>query len=56
MDLPNRAADLFVRLCLQNQGRLGNAKRKLPDFASLMQEEIAGLEAAVIEAFALRPN
>jgi hypothetical protein len=54
VDLPNRAADLFVRLCLQNQGRLGKAKRKLPQFAPLSNEEIADLEAAVAEAFALK--
>ncbi len=54
VDLPNRAADLFVRLCLQNQGRLGKAKRKLPPFAPLSNEEIADLEAAVAEAFALK--
>jgi hypothetical protein len=30
VDLPNRAADLFVRLCLQNEGRLAKNKRKLP--------------------------
>jgi hypothetical protein len=54
VDLPNRAADLFVRLCLQNQGRLGKTKRQLPQFAPLANKEIANLEAAVAEAFALK--
>lgn len=54
VDLPNRAADLFVRLCLQNKGCLGKTKRKLPQFAPLSDEEISGLEAAVAEAFALK--
>lgn len=54
VDLPNRAADLFVRLCLQSNGTLSKAKRQLPDYAALRDEEIAGLEAAVAEAFALK--
>ncbi len=53
VDLPNRYADLFVRLCLQGNGTLSKAKRQLPDYAMLSDEEIAGLEAAVVEAFAL---
>jgi hypothetical protein len=44
----------LVRLCLQNQGRLGKTKRKLREFAPLSNEEITGLEAAVAEAFALK--
>jgi hypothetical protein len=53
VDLPNRHADLFVRLCLQNNGALSKSKRQHPDFALLSRQEIAGLEAAVTEAFAL---
>jgi hypothetical protein len=57
VDLPNRQADLFVRLCLQNNGSLSKAKRQLPEYIILGDTEIAGLEAAVIEAFALqKPN
>ena len=56
VDLPNRHADLFVRLCLQNNGSLSKAKRQLPDYAMLTEKEIAGLEAAVAEAFALKPK
>jgi hypothetical protein len=54
VDLPNRHADLFVRLCLQNNGTLSKAKRQLPEYAVLSDEEIAGLDAAVGEAFALK--
>ena len=54
VDLPNRHADLFVRLCLQNLGALSKSKRQLPEYAVLSNDEIAGLEAAVAEAFALK--
>jgi hypothetical protein len=53
VDLPNRHADLFLRLCLQGQGKLSRNKRQLPEFAPLTDSEIAGLEAAVREAFEL---
>jgi hypothetical protein len=43
-----------VRLCLQNNGTLSKAKRQLPEYAMLTDDEIAGLEAAVVEAFALK--
>ena len=54
VDLPNRRADLFVRLCLQNQGILSKAKRQSPEYAALTDQEIAGLERAVAEAFAVK--
>ena len=53
VDLPNRHADLFVRLCLQNHGTLSKAKRDLPEYSGLSNGEIAGLERAVREAFGL---
>ncbi|MFM8359672.1 MAG: Fic family protein [Verrucomicrobiota bacterium] len=53
VDLPNRHADLLVRLCLQNNGALSKAKRQLPEYAGLSHDEIAGLEAAIAEAFGL---
>lgn len=56
VDLPNRHADLFVRLCLQGNGKISKAKRQLPDYAMLSDQEITGLEAAVVEAFALKPK
>ena len=51
VDLPNRHADLFIRLCLQNNGRLSKSKRGLPEFDQLSNEEIAKLEEAVTEAY-----
>ena len=54
VDLPNRHADLLLRLCLQNQGRLSKNKRQMEEYARLTEVEIAGLEAAVIEAFDLK--
>lgn len=54
VDLPNRHADLFVRLCLQNQGTLSKGKRQLPEYTDLSNDEIVGLEAAVVESFALK--
>ena len=56
VDLPNRPADLFVRLCLQGNGVLSKGKRQLPEYSVLSDDEIAGLEAAVSEAFALKPK
>lgn len=53
VDLPNRQADLFVRLCLQNKGHLSKAKRALPDFLLLTEEEFQQLEYAVGTAFNL---
>ncbi len=54
VDLPNRHADLFVRLCLQGNGKISKAKRQLADYAALSDQEITGLEAAVTDAFALK--
>ena len=51
VDLPNRHADLFVKLCLQNNGKLSKAKRGLEEFRELTEEEIRGLEEVVAEAF-----
>lgn len=53
VDLPNRHADLFVRLCVQNKGTLSKAKRRSEEFAKLTASEIDDLEVAVREAFDL---
>lgn len=45
VDMPDRRASLLVRLCLQNGGRLSNAKR--PQFAELTAEEIAEIERSI---------
>lgn len=45
IELPDRRASLFVRLCMQNGGRL--SKRRRNDFQELSDDEIARLEEAV---------
>ncbi|WP_063997128.1 Fic family protein [Ensifer sp. Root127] len=47
IDMPNRRAALFVKLCLQN-GRISKKKRGL--FGELTDDEVSYLEAAVAEA------
>jgi len=47
VELPDRVADLFVKLCRQNHGTLSNRKRELSEFSPLTDEEIAALEAVV---------
>jgi len=51
VDLPEPSANLFLRLCLQNAGRLSQAKRRLPAFDKLTDEEITRLEQAVATAY-----
>jgi Fic family protein len=51
VDLPNRHADLFIRLIRQNAGRLSKGKRKLSEFETLSDDEVASLENAVNQAF-----
>jgi Fic family protein len=46
VDMPDRQIDLFIRLCLQNNGRLSSRKRA-SSFAFLSDEEIARMEQAV---------
>ena len=48
IDMPDRRASLFVRLCMQNGGRLSATKRQ--QFAELADAEIARLETAVQQA------
>ena len=48
--MPDRRATLFVRLCLQNGGRLAARKRRL--FNELSDDEVAAMEGAVREAMA----
>lgn len=45
VDMPDRRASLFVRLSLQNDGRLSQTKRGL--FSELSDEEVTRMEAAV---------
>jgi len=52
VDLPEPAANLLIRLCLQNSGRLSSAKRGLAAFAALTDIEITQLEQAIARAYA----
>jgi hypothetical protein len=49
VELPDRVADLFVKLCRQNGGRLSKRKRELPEFLVLTNEEITALEDVVCQ-------
>ena len=50
VDLPDRQIDLFIRFCLQNNGRLSERKRT-SHFASLTDDEIARMEGAVQDSY-----
>ncbi len=52
VDLPEPTANLFVRLCFQNQGCLSKAKRDHKAFEKLTDDEVNRLEAAVTTAYA----
>jgi Fic family protein len=45
VDMPDRRASLFVRLCLQNHGRLSRGKRS--HFAELTDAEVVRMETAI---------
>jgi hypothetical protein len=49
VELPDRIADLFVKLCRQNGGSLSKKKRNLEEFTPLTDREIEALEAVVRE-------
>lgn len=51
VELPDRIADLFVKLCRQNGGTLSKRKRELPEFSPLTDAEIAALEEVIRKGF-----
>lgn len=55
VDLPETTANLFIKLCLQNDGRLSKSKRKLPAFSMITSEEMELLEEALRTAYDLKP-
>ena len=55
VDMPDRQIDLFIRFCLQNNGRL-SAKKRTSHFDSLSDEEIARMEQAVQSAYGNRAS
>lgn len=50
VDMPDRLIDLFIRLCIENKGRLSKNKRKAK-FEQLTDNEVARMEACVRNAF-----
>jgi len=48
--IPDRLLDLFIRLCLQNNGRLSPTKRKA-HFEALTDDEVARMETAVRDGY-----
>ena len=52
VDMPDRQIDLFVRFCLQNNGRLSKRKRT-SHFDLLSDDEITQMEIAVQSAYGL---
>ncbi|MGD9126448.1 MAG: Fic family protein [Planctomycetia bacterium] len=50
VDMPDRQMDLFIRFCLQNDGRLSSQKRT-SHFSFLTDEEISQMEQAVQAAY-----
>jgi hypothetical protein len=48
--MPDQKIDLFIRFCLQSNGRL-SAQKCLDRFDFLSDEEIAGMEKAVQTAY-----
>jgi hypothetical protein len=46
VDMPDRKIDLFMGLCLQNNGRLSSQKRSR-HFSFLTDDEVTAMEAAV---------
>lgn len=50
VDMPDRLIDLFIQLCLQNNGILSARKRE-SEFSFLIEEELHRMEAAVREGY-----
>jgi hypothetical protein len=50
VDMPDRLIDLFIRLCIENNGRLSKNKREAK-FERLTDKEVARMEAYVRNAF-----
>jgi len=50
VDMPDRLIDLFIRLCIENNGRLPKNKRKAK-FEKLTDKEVSQMEGCVRNAF-----
>jgi hypothetical protein len=53
VEMPDRHADLFIKLVRQNNGELSVKKRKLPEFAQLSDEEIRMMEKILCETLGI---
>ena len=51
VDMPDRLIDLFLQLCLHNNGRL-SVKKRAAHFGFLTDDELAAMEKAVREGYA----
>jgi Fic family protein len=52
VDMPDRLVDLFIRFCLQNNGKL-SARKQAEFFKMLSNDEVARMESAVRNAYEL---
>jgi hypothetical protein len=50
VDMPDRKIDLFIRFCLQNNGRL-SARKRSDQFDFLSDEEVSAMENAFRSAY-----
>ena len=50
VDMPDRQIDLFIRACLQNNGRL-SARKRASHFGFLSDQEVARMEQAIHAAY-----
>lgn len=55
VDMPDRQIDLFIRFCLQNEGRLSAHKRS-SQFDVLSDEEVGRMEKAIHAAYGKEPK
>ena len=51
VDMPDNKIDLFIRVCLQNQGKLSNSKKN--HFSMLTDEEVDRMEKVVRDKYEL---
>lgn len=53
VDWPYPQQSLFIKLCVQNKGRLSKRKRALPAFRDLQEDVLSRLESCVQQAYRL---
>ena len=55
VDMPDRKIDMFIRFCLQNNGRL-SARKRSSQFDALTDEEVAAMEKTIQAAYGNEPK